>query len=238
LTEVALAVLITEYDVFAVVVTVVVPDPNCDLIVMVDPLSAATVPATPNPPAKVDGGPPAPGRAVGIGIVPAPPPSALKPPGGPPEPLRLNEGAAHFDVLVIVTSAAFIAAGAAGTVAGELVDCAPGVLDREPSVGVTRTQSPTATAERVVLEVRVNVVTVPNATFFEPTDVLTVAPALPTPITLPVAVEKPCELGWPLVPDSELVPTDDCWLLLDPPPQPATSVAIARPPMTPVKGRG
>jgi len=239
LTEAALVLLVTEYDVLAVVVTVVVPDPNCALTVMVDPVTAVTVPATPSPPPeKFGGAPPAPGLPVGIGIVPAPPPSVLKPPGGPPEWLRLNEGAAHFDVLVIVTSLAFTAVGADGRVSGEAVGRALGGLDRESPVGVTWTQSPTATPERVVLEVRVNVVIVPNATFFEPADVLTVAPALPTPLTLPIAMEKPGEPGWPLVPAEALVPTEARWLLPDPPPQPATRIAMATPPMTPIKLRG
>lgn len=247
------AVAVTEYVVLLDVATVVeVVRPNDEVTTKLALLTDFTVPITPMPVAKPPGKPPARpkfrvklpglGDPVGTGAVPVDgPPSPPKPPGAPPLLERLNVGDGHLVVLVIVTVRAVTDFGAVNVAPGEAVGAAVGrAVGWAPVLRlVTRTQSPTATADRVVVDVIENVVTVPNATFFAPFDVFTVAPALPTPVTLPAAAAKFWNDGWPFVADSGPLPTVD-WLLpeLPLPPQPATSPPMTTHPMRPVTALG
>jgi hypothetical protein len=130
----------------------------------------------------------------------------------------------------MVTDLAVTALGAAvgGAVALE--------VDRfELDVGVTITHSPIASSDRVVLEVFVNRVTVPKATFFLPVLVFTRAPAALAAVTSPATLSKPAKLVGPVEPLPLLT---ELWVLGEPPPQAAAVRATTANPIGAAMFRG
>lgn len=184
LTAAAVAVELTRYVVFAVVMTVrdvAALLPNASVFSTIrEPETLVTVPVAPpkppNPPVpRWSPPPPEPGVRPGAGVGA---PEGRTPPGPrPPNPDR----AAQADVEVTVTLVAV--RGAVGDGAGNVPDLG------DPELAVM--QSPTAIDELLPMVTRVNRVDVAQATTVVPEEVATLTPELETAVALPVAAVNP-----------------------------------------------